>query len=94
MLFSKSSSFLLEISSHVNLTLYLTLGLPKWLSGKESACNAGGTRNMGLIPGSGRSYGKGNGNLLEYSCLENPMVGGAWWAIVHGVAKSRTRLSD
>ena len=54
MLFSKSSSFLLEISSHLNLTLYLTLGLPKWLSGKESACNAGGARNMGLIPGPGR----------------------------------------
>ena len=38
--------------------------------------------------------GEGNGNLLQYSCLENPMDGGAWWATVHGVAKSRTRLSD
>ena len=39
-------------------------------------------------------YGEGNGNPLQYSCLENPMDGGAWWAAVHGVAKSRTRLSD
>ena len=46
------------------------------------------------IPGSGRSPGEGNGNPLQYSCLENPMDRGAWWATVHGVAKSRTRLSD
>ena len=46
------------------------------------------------IPGSGKSSGEGNGNPLQYSCLENPMDGGAWWAIVHGVAKSQTRLSD
>ena len=56
-----------------------------------SACNAG---DLGLIPGSGRSPGEGNGNPLQYSCLENPMDGGAWWATVHGVAKSRTQLSD
>ena len=56
-----------------------------------SGCNAG---DLGSIPGSGRSPGEGNGNPLQYSCLENPMDGGAWWAIVHGVAKSRTRLSD
>ena len=48
----------------------------------------------GSIPGSGRSPGEGDGNPLQYSCLENPMDGGAWWATVHGVAKSRTRLSD
>ena len=47
-----------------------------------------------LIPGSGRSPGEGNGNPLQYSCLENPMDEGAWYATVHGVAKSRTRLSD
>ena len=58
---------------------------------KASACNAG---DLGLIPGLGRSPGEGNGNALQYSCLENPMDTGAWWAIVHGVAKSRTRLSD
>ena len=48
----------------------------------------------GSIPGSGRSPGEGNGNPLQYSCLENPMDGAAWWATVHGVAKSQTRLSD
>ena len=58
---------------------------------KVSACNAG---DLGLIPGSGRSLGEGNGNPLQYSCLETRMDGGAWWATVHGVAKSRTRLSD
>ena len=56
-----------------------------------SACNVG---DMGSIPGLGRSPGEGNGNPLQYSCLENPMDGGAWRAAVHGVAKSRTRLSD
>ena len=56
-----------------------------------SACTVG---DMGSIPGLGRSPGEGNGNPLQYSCLENPMDGGAWRAAVHGVAKSRTRLSD
>ena len=54
---------------------------------KASACNAG---HLGSIPGLGRFPGEGNGNPLQYSCLENPMDGGAWWATVHGVAKSRT----
>ena len=58
---------------------------------KASACNAG---DLGSIPGSGRSPGEGNGTLLQYSCLEKPMDGGAWWATVHRVAKSRPRLSD
>ena len=58
---------------------------------KESAYNVA---DPGLIPGSGRSPGEGNGNPLQYSCLENPMDGGAWWAAVHGVAKCQTRLSD
>ena len=53
-----------------------------------SAHNVG---DLGSIPGLGRSPGEGNGNPLQYSCLENPMDGGAWWATVHGVAKSRTR---
>ena len=51
---------------------------------KASARNAG---ELGSIPGLGRSPGEGNGNPLQYSCLENPMDGGAWWATVHGVAK-------
>ena len=58
---------------------------------KASTCNVG---DLGSIPELGRSPGEGNGNLLQYSCLENPMDGRAWWATVHGVAKSRTRLSD
>ena len=53
--------------------------------GKESACNAG---DPGSAPGSGRSPGEGNGNPLQYSCLENPMVEGAWWATVHGAQES------
>ena len=57
--------------------------------GKASAYNVG---DPGSIPGSGRSPGEGN--PLQYSCLENPMDGGAWWATIYGVAKSRTRLSD
>ena len=56
---------------------------------KECACNAG---DPGSIPGSGRSSGEGNGNPLQYSCLENPMDRGAWWATVHRVAKSRMWL--
>ena len=59
--------------------------------GKESACSAG---DLGLIPGSGRSSGEGNGNPLQYPCLENLMDTGAWWAAVHGVAKSQARLSN
>ena len=55
--------------------------------------NAGDTRHVGSILGWGRSPGVGNGNPLQYSCLENPMDRGAWWATVHGVANSWTRLS-
>ena len=67
------------------------LGFPGGSEVKASACNVG---DLGLIPGSGRSPGEGNGNPLQYSCLENPTDGGAWWATVHGVVKSRTQLSD
>ena len=56
-----------------------------------SAWNEG---DPGSIPGSGRFPGEGNGTSLQYSCLENPMEGGAWWATVHGASKSQTRLSD
>ena len=67
------------------------VGFPGGSDGKESACGAGDERS---IPGSGRSSGEGNGNPLQYSCLENPMGGGAWQATVHGVTKSWTQLSD
>ena len=66
-------------------------GFPGGSDGKESACNAG---DVGSVPGLGRSPGEGDGNPLQYSCLENSMDTGAWQATVHGVAKSRTRLSD
>ena len=70
----------------------LFLGFPGGSAGKESACNAG---DLCLIPGLGRSPGEGHGNRLQYSCPENlPMDKGAWRAIVHGVAKSRTQLSN
>ena len=58
---------------------------------KEFAFDAG---DLDSIPGSGRSPGEGNGNPLQYPCLENPMDRGAWQATVHGVTKSQTRLSD
>ena len=65
---------------------------PGSTSGKEPTCNAGYIRDRGSIPGLGRSPGVGNGNRLQYSCLENPMDREAWQATVHWVAKSRTRL--
>ena len=70
------------------------MGFPRWLGGKESACQVGDTREAGLIPGSERSSAEGNGNPLQYSCQENPVDRGAWWAIVHGVAKSWTQLNN
>ena len=60
-------------------------GFPGDSGGRESACSKG---NPGLIPGLGRSPGEGNGNPLQYSCLENSKDRGAWWATVHGVAES------
>ena len=66
-------------------------GFPGGSDGRESACNAG---DLGSIPGLGRSPGRGHSNPLQYSCLENPMDRGAWWAVVHGVTKSWARLSE
>ena len=66
------------------------LGFTQSSVGKESTCNAG---NLGSIPGSGRSPGEGNGNPLQYSCLENPMDRGAWQATVPGVARVRQDLA-
>ena len=77
----------LAFSGQIHIILW---GFPGGSEVKVSTWNAG---DPGLIPGSGRSPGEGNGTPLQYSCLENPMEGGAWLAItVHGVAKSRTRL--
>ena len=69
----------------------ITVGFCCSSGDEESTCDVG---DLGSIPGSGRSPRERNGNPLQYSCLENLMDGGAWWATVHGVAKSRTRLSD
>ena len=66
-------------------------GLPGGSDGKDCACNAG---HPGLIPGLGRSTGEGDGNPLQYSCLENSMDRGAWRATVHGFTKSQTQLSN
>ena len=87
----------LQAVSSLAASRYLTPGAgdggscPGGSEGKASACNAG---DLDSIPGSGRSPGERNGNPLQDSCLENPMDRGTWWATVHGVAKSRTRLSD
>ena len=70
---------------------FLNMGLPGGSDGKESTCDAG---DPGSIPGLGGSPGESNGYPLQYSCLENPMDRRAWQATVHGVAKSRTQLSD
>ena len=67
-------------SERVGHNLVPKQGFPGGAEVKASACNVG---DLGLISGSGRSPGEGNGNPLQYSCLENPMDGGAWWATVH-----------
>ena len=79
-------------SSRTNISpIWGLLHFPGGSEGKASACDA---EDPGSIPGLGRSPGEGNGNPLQYSCLENPMDRGAWRTTVHGVAKSQTRLSD
>ena len=83
---SERSSYLVHADNNVHLT---GLGFPDGSNGKESACNAG---DPGSVPGLGRSPREGNGNPLQYSCLENSMVRGAWWATVQGVTKSWTQL--
>ena len=71
--------------------MYICRAFPGGSEVKVPVCSAG---DLGVIPGSGRFPGEGNGNPLQYSCLENPMDRGARWATVHGVAKSRTLVSD
>ena len=70
-----------EHTGHSKHTFSTTGGFPGGSEVKASACNVG---DLGSIPGLGRSRGEGNGNPLQYSCLENPMDGGAWWATVNG----------
>ena len=75
-------------------TVLLTVNtdFPSGSAGKESTCNVGDTGDLGLIPRSRRFPGGGHGNPLQYSCQENPMDRGDWWATVHGVTKNRTQL--
>ena len=83
---SSLSAVRVVTSAYLRLLIFLPVvlipGFPGWLHGKESACNAGATRDVGLIPGSGRCPGSGHGKPLQYSCLENSMDRGAWWATV------------
>ena len=74
----------LEPAPNISVVCKLYLGFPGGSEGKESACNAG---DLGLIPGWGRSPGEGKGSPLQYSCLENPRVRGAWWAAVHNITE-------
>ena len=76
-----------DIALPTKVHLVKAMGFPGGSEVKASASNEG---DPGLIPGSERSPGEGNGKPLQYSCLENPMDGEAWWATVHGVAKSQT----
>ena len=73
------------------MSIDYNLGFPGGSDCKEFACNAG---DPGLVPGLGRSPGRGHGNPLQYSCLENSMGRGAWRATVHGTTKSKTWLSN
>ena len=73
-------------------SIKLLLGFPGGTSGKNTPAHAGDIRDSGLIPGWGRSPGRGHGNPLQYFCLENPMNRGAWWTMVHKIPKSQTRL--
>ena len=69
-------------------------GFPGGISGKEPACQCRRHREMDPIPGLGRAPRGGHGHPLQYSCLENPMERGAWWATVHRVLKSQTQLKQ
>ena len=82
------------LGGEINRALPVASELPRWLSSKESACQAGGTGGVSSVPRSGRSSGAGNGNPLQYSCLENSIDRRAWWDTVHGVTESRTWLIE
>ena len=73
---------------------YFTSGLPRWFSGKESACQCKRDKGCGYDPRLERCLGVGNGTPLQYFCLGNPINKGAWWAAVHEVTKSQARLGN
>ena len=81
-----------KVNRVVKNSIGLELGLPRWLSGKESACSVGGAGAACLIPGSGRSPGGGHSSPFQYCCLENPMDRGAWKPPVRRITQSQTRL--
>ena len=81
----------LQTTDSVPLPSAILEGFPGGSEGKASACNVG---DPGSIPGSGRSPREGNGNPLQYCCLENFMDGGGWWATVNGVTKNWTQRSN
>ena len=85
-----STWFYYTITLELVLIMMTSRGFPGDSVGEESVCNAGNTGDAGSIPGWGTSPGVGYGKPLQYSCLENPMGRGAWWATVCGVAKSQT----
>ena len=87
---SEYHSLVETLNKKLNLTK-ITLDFPGGSDGKTSAYSVG---DPGSIPGSGRFPREGNGNPLQYSCLENPMDVRSWWATLHGVAKSRKQLSE
>ena len=75
-------------------TVNNSVGFPSVSVVNNPPANAGDAGDSGSVPGLGRSPGGGNGIPLQYSCLGNPIVRGAWWATVHGVAKNQTQPSD
>ena len=89
----ESRSVCIDLKLRLPLYIYHSAytGFPGGSDGKESACNVG---DLGSIPGSGRSPEEGDGNRLQYSCLENSMDRGAWQATVYEVAQSQTQRSD
>ena len=84
----------LSLSLNLEEYIYIYLGFPGGASSSESACQFRRREDESWIPESGRSPGEGNGSPLQYSCLENSMDRGAWWAIVRGIAKSQTWPSN
>ena len=88
---TSSGSWNPSIEAFSLLDLTSSLGFPGGSDAEESSCNAG---DQSSIPGQGRSPGGGNGYLLQYSGLQNPMDRGDWWGIVHGVAETQTQLSN
>ena len=90
-LYFLGSKITADVTAAMKLKDAYSLDFPGGSEFKVYACNAG---ELGSIPELGKSSGEGNGTPRQYSCLENPMDGGAWWATVHGVTKSWTQLSD